>query len=80
VAHEIETRDGEVHQGYLRGETSSEVALLDHLENRVLRIPNNQVASRRQLGSLMPAGLADALTREELRDLVAYLARLGRRD
>ncbi len=80
VAHEIETRDGEVHQGYLRGETSTEVALLDHLENRVLRIPANQVASRRQLGSLMPAGLGDALTREELRDLVAYLARLGRRD
>jgi putative heme-binding domain-containing protein len=80
VAHEIETRDGEVHQGYLRGETATEIALFDHLENRVLLLHPNQVASRRQLGSLMPSGLADTLSREDLRDLVAYLARLGRRD
>jgi len=80
VAHEIETRNGEIHQGYLRGETPGEVSLLDHLENRVLRFQNSQMASRRQLGSLMPPGLADAITRDELRDLVAYLARLGRRD
>ncbi|MGE3309012.1 MAG: PVC-type heme-binding CxxCH protein [Limisphaerales bacterium] len=80
VAHEIETRRGDIHQGYLRGETADEVSIHDHLENRVLRLRGSEIASRRQVGSLMPPGLADGLTREELRDLVAYLARLGRRD
>ncbi len=80
VAHEIETRGGDVHQGYLRGETADELAIHDQLENRVLRFRGSEIASRRQLGSLMPPGLADGLTRDELRDLVAYLARLGRRD
>ena len=30
------------------------------------------------LGSLRPAGLVDKLTREELRDLFAYLTSLGK--
>lgn len=80
VAHEIETRDGDVHQGYLRGEAGGDLSLFDHLANRVVHFRAGDIASRRQLGSLMPAGLADALSRDELRDLVAYLARLGRRD
>jgi putative heme-binding domain-containing protein len=79
TAHEIETRDGDLHQGYLRGETADDVALLDHLDNRVIRLRNDRIASRRVLGSLMPAGLADLLSRDELRDLTAYLASLGRR-
>ncbi len=80
VAHEIETRDGEVHQGYPRGETADEVALFDHLAGRVVRFRTAEIASRRQVGSLMPPGLAAALTRDDFRDLVAYLSRLGRRD
>jgi hypothetical protein len=32
------------------------------------------------MGSIMPEGLADGLSREELRDLVAFLSGLGRRD
>jgi putative heme-binding domain-containing protein len=80
VAHEIETRDGEVHQGYPRGETADEVALFDHLAGRVVRFRTTEIASRRQVGSLMPPGLAAALTRDDFRDLVAYLSRLGRRD
>jgi hypothetical protein len=30
------------------------------------------------IGSLMPAGLVDALNPEDLRDLFAYLTRLGK--
>lgn len=80
MAHEIETHDGEVHQGYLRGDSAEEVALFDHLAGRVVRFRPGEIASRRQLGSLMPSGLAASLSRDELRDLVAFLARLGRRD
>ena len=80
MAHEIETRDGEVYQGNVRGETASEITLHDHLSNRTLRFRPDQIASRRQLGSLMPPGLADTLSRDDLRDLVTYLSRLGRLD
>ncbi|MFN0069358.1 MAG: dehydrogenase, partial [Limisphaerales bacterium] len=79
VAWEITTTDGASHQGYLRGGTEDEVALLDHLAGRVVRLPRARIAEQRQLGSLMPAGLVDGLTREELRDLLAYLAGLGKK-
>lgn len=80
VAHEVETRDGEVHQGYLRENTPSELALYDHLTQRVLRFRAVDIASRKQIGSLMPPGLTASLPREDLRDLVAFLSRLGRKD
>ncbi len=79
MAHEFETRAGDLHQGYLRSETTSEIAFHDHLSNRLLRLPVSRIASRRQVGSLMPPGLADTLSRPDLRDLLAYLSRLGRR-
>lgn len=79
-AQEFETTDGDVLQGYVRGETQDEVVLLDHLSGGEIRLRPDRIAARRVLGSLMPSGLADLLRRDELRDLVAYLARLGRRD
>lgn len=79
MAHELTAKDGEVYQGYLRGENADEVSLFNHLTGGVVKLRRDQVVERRQLGSLMPAGLADGLSREELRDLVAYLAGLGKR-
>jgi putative heme-binding domain-containing protein len=79
MAHELTAKDGEVYQGYLRGENADEVSLFDHLTGGVVKLRRDQIAERRQLGSLMPAGLADGLSREDLRDLVAYLASLGRK-
>jgi putative heme-binding domain-containing protein len=81
MAAELTLRDGTELQGYVRTETAAELLLLDHLQGGALvRVPAADIARRRQLGSLMPAGLTDALTDDELRDLTAYLARLGRRD
>lgn len=79
MAHELTAKDGEVYQGYLRGENDDEVSLFNHLTDGIVKLRHDQIAERRQLGSLMPAGLTDGLTREELRDLVAYLAALGRK-
>ncbi len=79
-AVEIETRTGDVHQGYPRGESEETVALHDHLANTVVTLRRDAISSRRDIGSLMPPGLANSLSRDELRDLTAYLARLGRRD
>jgi putative heme-binding domain-containing protein len=79
MAHELTAKDSEVYQGYLRGETADEVSLFNHLTGEVVKLRRDQIAERRQLGSLMPAGLADGLSRDELRDLVVFLAGLGKR-
>jgi putative heme-binding domain-containing protein len=79
MAHELSAQDGEVYQGYLRGETAQEITLHNHLTGELVRLNREHVAEQRQLGSLMPAGLADGLTHAELCDLGAYLASLGRR-
>jgi len=79
MAHELVTKDGTTYQGYLRGETPEGLTLLDHLSGQTVALPRGTLAEQRQLGSLMPAGLLDGLTLEEVRDLVAYLAGLGRK-
>jgi hypothetical protein len=44
----------------------------------VTRIPAGEIKSKREIGSVMPEGLTDGLTRKELVDLVRYLTELGR--
>lgn len=73
-ALEITTRDGAVHVGYRAGGQGDELLLRMPATGEILRLPRRLIASERELGSLMPDGLADSLTREELRDLVSYLA------
>lgn len=79
MAQEVVTQDGTVLQGYLRGESAEELAVLDHLTGQVVSVPRPAIAEQRQLGSLMPAGLVDSLSTADLRDLAAYLAGLGRK-
>lgn len=79
MAHELVVQDGTMYQGYLRGETAETLTILDHLSGRTVTLPRSSVVEQRQLGSLMPAGLVDGLSAEELRDLVAYLAALGKK-
>ena len=38
----------------------------------------DRIQEKQEAGSLMPEGLIMNMRREELRDLIAYLARLGR--
>lgn len=74
ISVSIATKDGDDYQGYIVRETREEVILRDPLPNREVRIPRAQIATLRANGSLMPNGLADSLSVEEFRDLVAYLA------
>lgn len=69
------TEDGQVLSGILRQETAQVIELID-AENRTLSVPVDEVVSRRQGKSSMPADLLKYLDRRELRDLVAYLASL----
>lgn len=79
MATEIITRDGTTYQGYLRGETPEAMTLADHLSGQTVVLPKSTITVFRQLGSLMPEGLVDTLSTEDLRDLIAYLGSLGRR-
>lgn len=71
------TTDGEELQGYVRRESNDELTLRDVLQNRDFRIPRSRIKEKRQHGSVMPAGLLDTLSRDEVIDLVRYLSELG---
>jgi putative heme-binding domain-containing protein len=77
-AIEVSTKDGETYHGYLLRKEKNELALRDVLQNREVRLRITNIQEQRNLGSLMPAGLVDHLTRIELRDLIRYLTELGK--
>ena len=78
MAFEVTTKNDEVHQGYIVRENSQEVVINDVIAGREVRVAKTDIAARRQLGSVMPEGLADSLTHSEFRDLVKFLSTLGR--
>ncbi|MBI1839922.1 MAG: c-type cytochrome [Verrucomicrobia bacterium] len=67
------TRDGESHNGIVRGETESELTLVTGpgAEQKIARA--EILEQRPGAVSLMPSGLDAQLTRQELADLVAFL-------
>jgi putative heme-binding domain-containing protein len=74
----VTTKSGDEFQGHQLRETKEELVLRDTLQNQEVRVPRAMIQEKRVIGSIMPAGLADALTREEFRDLVRFLSELGR--
>jgi putative heme-binding domain-containing protein len=69
----VELKDGRVVNGIVRREDDKTVTL--QTPNELVAVPKNEIDERRQSAvSLMPEGLLDKLTAEEVRDLVAYLA------
>lgn len=80
TAWTADLKDGTTRQGRLIHESPDLVVLFDAAERRELQIRRSEINALRPMGSIMPEGLADGLSREELRDLVAFLSRLGRRD
>lgn len=75
--HQITTRSGEMLIGIVVAGNESELMLRD--ASGVERaVPRADIASRKMIGSLMPAGLVDGLRPEDLRDLFAYLTQLGK--
>ncbi|MEY2407769.1 MAG: hypothetical protein QOF48_439 [Verrucomicrobiota bacterium] len=73
VAYHVETRDGRSLTGLVRGETASGLKLLQAggVEEEILR--NDLKELRASPLSLMPEGLEQALTPQELADLIAWL-------
>ena len=66
-------KSGEEHSGVLRREAAEEIVLATGPETEV-RIPRNEVADLRPgQVSVMPQGMDEQLTRQELADLLAFL-------
>lgn len=77
LATSVVTKDGRRLQGYKVSEANGELGLRDFIGG-VSKLLASEITSRTDAGSLMPEGLVALMTREELRDLIAYLASLGR--
>ena len=69
----VATSDGKVYNGLLRGETADELILATGV-NQEARIARREIEEMRpSTVSVMPAGLDQQLTPQELADLVAFL-------
>jgi putative membrane-bound dehydrogenase-like protein len=69
----VATNDGKVYNGLLRGETADELVLATGV-NQESRVARSQIEEvRPSTVSIMPAGLDQQLTPQELADLVAFL-------
>jgi len=74
----VATVDGRVRQGYPQRESAGEIILRDPTSGELARIDKGQVEAVREVGTLMPEGLAEAMTPAERRDLVRFLVDLGK--
>ncbi|MEM7397214.1 MAG: family 16 glycoside hydrolase, partial [Verrucomicrobiota bacterium] len=78
---EVTMKDGTVHQGYERRSRESEragmVLMRDLASESLVSLRADRMASRKEVGSAMPSGLAAGLSRAQLADLIRYLISLG---
>ena len=79
----IETKKGKVHTGIILEESPKQIKLIENplakAEPIVLLTADIESKAKSNV-SIMPKGLLDKLTREEILDLVAYLTARGNRD
>jgi putative heme-binding domain-containing protein len=74
--YQILTEDGQAISGMILKETDSEIELIENplAKAEPVRISKMEIAERKKSPvSIMPKGLLDKLTREEILDLMAFL-------
>lgn len=73
---QVETRNNEIFQGNKIWE-DKETIVVTNAGGRTEWIPVINVKQVTEKGSMMPSGLLDGISEEDLRDLIAYLSSLG---
>jgi putative heme-binding domain-containing protein len=73
----IETKDGQEFSGILVRETGDQLILRD-ASNKDVSVAKNNIEKKTISGSLMPAGLIDALSTGDQTDLYRFLSELGK--
>ena len=76
--YDVKTKDGATYSGYFVAGTEAERTLRDLATGKEVKLRPADIAEKTFRGSVMPANLTDALTRDELRDLIAFLAAQGK--
>lgn len=74
ISTTITTKDGRVISGHLKQEDRQRIVVEDAVTKQQQAISSQEVAQRLEAGTIMPPGLTSRLTREELRDLIRFLA------
>jgi putative heme-binding domain-containing protein len=77
-ALQLTAKDGRTALGYIAARNPQQTTVRDPATGAETKFANVDIAEQKQLGSFMPAGLVDNLSWEDLRDLFAYLAQLGK--
>jgi putative heme-binding domain-containing protein len=77
VSIQVMTKAGDVLSGVRVRETNEELVLREALRDE-LTLRKSAIEARKQIGSVMPKGLADLLTEKELLDLTRFLTELGK--
>jgi putative heme-binding domain-containing protein len=77
VAIAVTTGEGKLLQGYKESETEKELVLREPGTKNVHHLDKGQIDDRREVGTLMPDGLAAGLSAEQRRDLIRFLMELG---
>ena len=73
VGYLFKMKDGKRHEGFVSKEAGEEVEIRNAAGEATM-LPLNDIEKRTELKtSIMPSGIADTLTVEELASLIAYL-------
>ena len=77
-AWQFATDSGRVVQGYLESATPGTVRIREAATGKVVEFAEKEIEERKEIGSLMPGGVAEALNDQERADLVRFLLDLGK--
>jgi putative heme-binding domain-containing protein len=75
---QIVTTDGQRFQGFKHAETATALTLRNTDDNRLHAFEKSAIRKRNDAGTIMPDGLVDRLSQQELADLLRYLMELGK--
>lgn len=77
LAISVATSDGKIHIGYKERENDKELILKDPSTGNLVHLAKAQIEERTEVGTLMPDGLAEAMSAEQRRDVIRFLLELG---
>lgn len=77
VSMQVLTKSGDILSGVRVRQNDKELVLRDAARDEMI-IPMNSIEIKKEIGSIMPAGLADLLTDAEFLDLIRFLSELGK--
>jgi putative heme-binding domain-containing protein len=73
----VQLDDGRSLQGYKKKESPSELTLFDPATQMTHVLPKDEIVGQKEVGTLMPDGLAAAMSGSQRRDLLRFMMELG---